>query len=304
MKFSFRTPVFTAVLLLTIFLVVPKALAKDEGGGSFWIGNGVGTTGWVLDPGSGLWANVPGNPVDDGNIYKFDLLCLVNDSNDFDVDCLKQYECTAGENGKPVRWSKSLRILQPPSWQALKETACVYSTEPRDVLSDIAANISKKFQESPVLTGAVGAQPSPHTLKGANTNFFVDSQTQEFEVQMYGQRVNIRAIPTEYLWTYGDGSTMGPTAVSGAPLPEERWGEETRTSHVYRTTGDFEAFVTTTFVGTYSVNGGPTVPIPGSASFASPPQTISVWRSITRNYADDCIDNPQGQGCPGVPSVP
>jgi hypothetical protein len=24
---------------------------------------------------------------------------------------------------------------------------------------------------------------------------------------------------------------------------------------------------------------------------------ISVWRSTVRNYADDCLENPQGTGC-------
>ena len=63
-----------------------------------------------------------------------------------------------------------------------------------------------------------------------------------------------------------------------------------------------EQLVTTTFRGTYSVNGGPNIPIPGTGQFASPSQKVSVWRSITRNYADNCIVNPRGEGCPGAPS--
>ena len=91
----------------------------------------------------------------------------------------------------------------------------------------------------------------------------------------------------------------------GGPLPQDRWGEKTRTSHIYTQTGDFQVVLTTHFQGTYSVNNGPPLPIPGQGQFNAPPQTISVWRSVTRNYADDCIRNPQGQGCPGVaPPVP
>jgi hypothetical protein len=90
----------------------------------------------------------------------------------------------------------------------------------------------------------------------------------------------------------------------GGPLPQGRWGEKTRTSHAYAETGDFQVTLTTSFQGTYSVNNGPPLPIPGQGQFTAAPQTISVWRSITRNYADDCIQNPRAQGCPGAPPVP
>lgn len=80
-------------------------------------------------------------------------------------------------------------------------------------------------------------------------------------------------------------------------MPRERWGEETRTSHVYTETGDYSVVLTTYFQGTYSVNGGPALPIPGSGEFSTAPQTISVWRTVSNNYADDCIENPAGIGC-------
>jgi hypothetical protein len=121
---------------------------------------------------------------------------------------------------------------------------------------------------------------------------------------MLGQSVAIVAKPVQFRWDYGDGTSLGPTTLMGSPLPEDRWGEKTRTSHVYTETGDFHVVLTTYFQGTYSVNNGPALPIPEQGQFNSPSQTISVWRSITRNYAHDCIDNPQGQGCPGVPSIP
>ena len=97
---------------------------------------------------------------------------------------------------------------------------------------------------------------------------------------------------------------MGPTPYAGAPLPEARWGEKTATSHVYTQTGDYPVTVATHFHGTYSVNGGPPLPIPGQGTFTSAPVQLSVWRSETKNYADNCNQNPQGDGCPGVPAKP
>ncbi|MCB5273946.1 hypothetical protein BJG92_01472 [Arthrobacter sp. SO5] len=180
--------------------------------------------------------------------------------------------------------------------------SCVYRENPEDVLGKIAAQIQEKFQQLPVSAGQSVMQPSPHTLKGAETNFYAEASEQAFTVDMLGQSVAVVAKPVQYTWSYGDGTSLGPQTAAGGPLPQDRWGEKTATSHVYPQTGDFSVVLTTHFQGTYSVNGGPPLPIPGQGRFSSPPQTVSVWRSITRNYADDCLRNPQGQGCPGVAS--
>lgn len=66
---------------------------------------------------------------------------------------------------------------------------------------------------------------------------------------------------------------------------------------MYEETGDFEVVVTTLFNGEFSVDGGPWLPIPGEANVASEPVSISVWRSETYNYADNCLENPNGAGC-------
>jgi hypothetical protein len=172
------------------------------------------------------------------------------------------------------------------------------------VLGQIAAQIQTKFQQLPISAGRSIMQPSPHTLRGAETNFYAEAIEQTFDVDMLGQSVAIVAKPVQYAWSYGDGTSLGPQTAAGGPLPQDRWGEKTLTSHVYTQTGDFPVVLTTHFQGTYSVNGGPPLPIPGQGQFSSPPQTVSVWRTITRNYADTCLQNPQGQGCPGVVPPP
>ncbi|MBD8043225.1 hypothetical protein H9638_05295 [Arthrobacter sp. Sa2BUA2] len=140
-------------------------------------------------------------------------------------------------------------------------------------------------------------QPSPHTLIGAHTNVYVEAGEQVFDMNLLGQSIRIVASPTEYTFDYGDGTAYGPARVPGGPLPESRWGEQTATSHAYQSTGDFPVTVTTFFSGEYSVNGGPMVPIDGRAQVTSPAQLLSVWRSESRNVADDCLVNPAGVGC-------
>jgi len=274
-----------------------------------WGNDGVDVGGWTIDPGSGefVWAE-PGAFPPDPNQYKAVLQCQT-DENNVSVKCLPgQQQCPpreeGGKPGIPVIWKVAPRGIPDPVWTDWTPTgsgpSCLYDESVEDLLPRIAALIQSEFQKLPVAAGTVTAQPSPHTLRGAETNFYAESAEQQFDITILGQKVHVVATPVQYTWNYGDGTTLGPQASAGGPLPQDRWGEKTRTSHVYTQTGDFQVVLTTHFQGTYSVNNGPPLPIPGQGQFSSQPQTISVWRSITRNYADDCIRNPQGQGCPGA----
>lgn len=272
-------------------------------------GIAVGADDWTVDPSTGeVVPRDPNAANTDPNQYKADLQCQT-DENNLSVKCLPgQQQCPpreeGGEPGIPVIWKVAPRGIADPVWSDWTPSgggpSCLYDESPEDLLPRIAALIQSEFQKLPIAAGTVTAQPSPHTLRGAETNFFADSTEQQFDITILGQKVHVVATPVQYTWNYGDGTTLGPQQSAGGPLPQDRWGEKTRTSHVYTQTGDFQVVLITHFQGTYSVNNGPPLPIPGQGQFSSPPQTISVWRSVTRNYADDCIRNPLGQGCPGV----
>src|SRR5688500_6090082 len=258
----------------------------------FWNTGGVGV--WRFDDDNKVWVDAPASVPESPYQYKFVPLCLV-DNNDFDIACLASaIKCTDGKDGRPVRWWWKLRVAGESSWTPIRPDRCVYTEDPADVLGRIAAQIQRTFEQLPVNAGTLGIQPTPHTLRGAETNFYAEAAEQTFNVTMLGQKVAIFAKPVQYRWDYGDGASLGPTTTMGGPLPQDRWGERTRTSHAYAATGDFSVVLTTYFQGTYSVNGGPALPIPNEGQFSSPPQTVSVWRSVTRNYADDCITNPRG----------
>lgn len=267
-----------------------------------WNDGGAGVDSWHRDRRTSDFARpTPGQTNTDPNDYKYELECHLGDG-DFDLRCLRgQLKCEdapGGETGIPVAWFSRPRGIAGAGWGRVGRS-CLYDPKPEDLLPRIAASIQRQFETLPVDAGAVVAQPSPHTLRGAETNFYADAKEQRFDITMFGQKVHVVATPVEYTWNYGDGTVFGPQPSMGGPLPQDRWGEKTRTSHAYGATGDFQVVMTTIFRGTYSVNDGPPLPIPGEGQFSAAPQTISVWRSITRNYADDCNVNPSGQGCPG-----
>jgi hypothetical protein len=307
----------TKVLVTAPFLIVANmgmsipALADDPPIGIGYEDQGiaVGADKWTVDPSTGkVVPREPGAPPStDPYQYKYELQCHLG-GGDFDTPCLgRRVDCKNGPDGKdgiPVVWLKAPKGIPNPVWTFHSGPTCLFDPKPEDLLPRIAALIQSEFQKLPVAAGTVTAQPSPHTLRGAETNFYADSAEQQFDIPILAQKVHVVATPVQYTWNYGDGTTLGPQPSAGGPLPQDRWGEKTRTSHVYTQTGDFQVVLTTHFQGTYSVNNGPPLPIPGQGQFNAPPRTISVWRSVTRNYADDCIRNPQGQGCPGVPSPP
>ncbi|NMR28392.1 PKD domain-containing protein [Arthrobacter sp. SF27] len=145
--------------------------------------------------------------------------------------------------------------------------------------------------------GEVLGQPAPHTLRGAETNFYADSGEQSADFELHGQEIHLEAHPVQYEWNYGDGARGGPFLFPGGPLQEGEWGTKTDTSHIFEETGDFAVGLTVTYRATYTVNGGVVIDVPGDAAFSAEPVTISVWRSVVNNFADNCLENPNGAGC-------
>lgn len=296
------------VSALVAAMGVNAARADDPDIFGDWHPDSVKVNGWAWDSSLKTFVrNKPGSVSADPFQYKYELQCHLG-GGDFDADCLAAaVDCSNGPDGKagiPVIWLKAPAGVPNPTWSFHSGPTCLFDPRPADLLPRIAAMIQREFQRLPITAGLSTAQPSPNTLRGAETNFFASAADQQFDITILAQAVHVTAKPVQYSWSYGDGTSLGPQTVAGGPLPQDRWGEKTLTSHVYTQTGDFPVVLTTHFQGTYSVNGGPPLPIPGQGQFSSPPQTVSVWRTITRNYADTCLQNPQGQGCPGVAPPP
>lgn len=155
------------------------------------------------------------------------------------------------------------------------------------------------FQQLAVAPAENHAQPAPDTLKNMNTNVYAVAQPQTFETTLGGYPVSVRAYPVQYTWNYGDGSTLGPTPLTGAPLTDGEWDVPTDTSHVYTATGDYSLTLTTSFYGEYNIAGTGWQPVNGYNQVTSPPVALTVWRATVHNVADDCLVNPAGLGCPG-----
>lgn len=156
------------------------------------------------------------------------------------------------------------------------------------------------FQQLNIAPSTIEADSGGFGLRNAHTNFYATAEAQTLNVEMLGQDVAIQAVPVQWTWNYGDGSAAKTLGQPGGPQPE--FNQELDTTHRYTETGTFPVNLTTAYRGQYSVNNGPWLPIPGTAQVPSQPVTADIWRSKTRNVADDCNENPNGWAC-GSPFI-
>ena len=140
-------------------------------------------------------------------------------------------------------------------------------------------------------------------IRNAETNFYADAETRTLVTTLNGVEVELRATPVSFHWDYGDGSPTKTTSVAGQSQPE--FNVPTPTSHVYEDTGQYTVRLTTVYIGEYREAGGEWVLIPGTISLDSAPVTADIWRTITRNVADDCSVDSSAWGCTGpIESAP
>lgn len=153
-----------------------------------------------------------------------------------------------------------------------------------------------EFRSFPIKASIPKTQPTGFSLKNGHAHIYANSVTQSFNTEIQDRPVSIRAIPHSYLWNYGDGHSR-KLQKPGKPMPNHTFDQSTDTSHVYEETGDFTIQLNTAYRGEYSVDGGPWMPIPGTASVPSDPMPMSVWRTKKLLVDQDCANNPGGPVC-------
>ncbi|GAA4792019.1 hypothetical protein GCM10023352_07960 [Rothia endophytica] len=156
------------------------------------------------------------------------------------------------------------------------------------------------LQSFPITPADAHQERAPHTLKNYNTNFWADASVQEFQREIAGQQVQVRATPVSYSFVYGDGGQLGPVSYAGYQLGEDVWDEETPTSHKYTVPGDYQFSVVTGYRGEFSVDGGPWEVIDGTVERPSEGQLVRVWRTQVGLVADDCSAAQGAWGCTGT----
>jgi hypothetical protein len=127
------------------------------------------------------------------------------------------------------------------------------------------------FQRLALPAGGFTIQPpGGRVLVDVPTNVFASRESVVLSTVSLGQRVEVEATPSVWVFDFGDGVVVGPTSVAGGPYPD------LTNSHAYSEVGVFGVVVTTTYTGRFRVDGGSWSEVDGTASVRSVPVVLTV----------------------------
>ena len=174
------------------------------------------------------------------------------------------------------------------------------------IITEMRTHLLELIPAHPHLT--LDSAHPPHTSKGEETNFYtiLEGSSNIFEGDLPIGRTRIRAVPVAYRYEYGDGYDL-KTHSAGSPVSSQHSGQslhETSTSYAYPQVGNFHAYVTVTYAGQYSIDGGPWQFFGTEVSRVSEPVLVRVWESEVHSVGKTCTEDPGAKGCPGHAEEP
>ena len=174
------------------------------------------------------------------------------------------------------------------------------------IITEMRTHLLELIPAHPHLT--LDSAHPPHTSKGEETNFYttLEGSSNIFEGDLLIGRTRIRAVPVAYRYEYGDGYDL-KTHSAGSPVSSQHSGQslhETSTSYAYPQVGNFHAYVTVTYAGQYSIDGGPWQFFGTEVSRISEPVLVRVWESEVHSVGKTCTEDPGAKGCPGHAEEP
>ena len=186
------------------------------------------------------------------------------------------------------------------------EAAQQAQSEYERIITEMHTHLLELIPAHPHLT-LDNAHP-PHTSKGEETNFYttLEGSSNLFEGDLPIGHTRIRAVPVAYRYEYGDGYDL-KTHSAGSPVSSQYSGQslhETSTSYAYPQVGNFHAYVTVTYAGQYSIDGGPWQFFGTEVSRVSEPVLVRVWESEVHSVGKTCTEDPGAKGCPGHADEP
>ena len=186
------------------------------------------------------------------------------------------------------------------------EAAQQAQSEYERIITEMHTHLLELIPAHPHLT--LDSAHPPHTSKGEETNFYttLEGSSNIFEGDLPIGRTRIRAVPVAYRYEYGDGRDL-KTHSAGSPVSSQYSGQplhETSTSYVYPMVGNFHAYVTVTYAGQYSIDGGPWQFFGAEVSRVSEPVLVRVWESEVHSVGKTCTEDPGAKGCPGHAEEP
>lgn len=291
-----RRFVLTSLVVLLAALAAPIDVANADGPGCGFISAKAGSCGArqtaTLRPSGHPEAARRVRPVTSGPRTQFTYAptCGGNTSNQANVQCPGALTICDFTPGAPMNaialwvWSRPYDPAKLPADQApfAKEpgytclaadaAAAAGAAAPQlPTAAQAAAVVQRDFQSFVVLQGTTVVNPPTTTLINVETIFSTDraEPVQLPPLTILTHAVTITIKPESYTWYFGDGSTL-TTSNPGRP------GEKDVT-HVYRTpTARLLTHVVISWSGTFTVDGGESLPVRGVAQTTGPDTPLKI----------------------------
>ena len=186
------------------------------------------------------------------------------------------------------------------------EAAQQAQSEYERIITEMRTHLLELIPAHPHLT--LDSAHPPHTSKGEETNFYttLEGSSNLFEGDLPIGRTRIRAVPVAYRYEYGDGHDL-KTHSAGSPVSSQYSGQsslETSTSYAYPMVGNFHAYVTVTYAGQYSIDGGSWQFFGTEIIRISEPVLVRVWESEVHSVGKTFREDPGARGCVGHAEEP
>lgn len=192
---------------------------------------------------------------------------------------------------------RALRNQAPPRWEIVG-ISCRQPHEPAPNPNAEAVVIPTVTIEDVKRLGVPAATPRTYpatwTVTGQRTPLWAENPDTTLTTTLLGHDVEIELTPLKYAWSFGDGTSYGPTANPGRPTGP---GQEPSLWHRFATPGGRSVTVTTTYSARYQVAGQPWLDVAGTANATSAPLNLTVWTTKRFLVADTCEENPTSPGC-------
>lgn len=209
--------------------------------------------------------------------------CSANGLQGFEAMCMAALTCPADNLVRFWVWHRvtEWKLGPPPEenvgeWYQEPGSFCLGPDDPGiPDIGRVIAEVQSGFQSLPLPKFTPEINPAPSTLVNIPTKLAAGTaDVEQFTTEpLAGIRVRVTATPTEWRWTFGDGST----AVTGVP----------RTTHVYEKAREFGASVRVTWTGTFQLLGtDEAFPIRTPAYVQGPVTPVDVRQARTELVRD------------------
>lgn len=132
---------------------------------------------------------------------------------------------------------------------------------------------------------------------GLPTNFVAPSSVHVVSGELFGHPVQVRFMPTGYVFTHGDGTRTNSAS------PGRSWDDlgvpqftRTDTSHVYMERGEYTVSTVVQYTAEVDFGGG-WVAVPGILEIPTAGTPVQVYEVRNALVEHDCIEDPTGPGC-------